>query len=138
MRFRSLCERFVGSVLVVTVLVSVHVVAHAQSERGRICVAPNPTTTPERFSPGLDYDPATLTVRIDKRPPVKWPHQESVNIDGLDRSERHLVVLTSRGKPLQSFWFRFAQFKSERLCLLFDGYQGPQLRDAAPNVCTCK
>jgi hypothetical protein len=78
--------------------------AIALATTGAICVSP--TTPPARISPGGEYNPATLTLKIDKRDAVLWPHKNSVTIDGLDRSIRHLVVLTSDGKRIQSFWFR--------------------------------
>ena len=33
----------------------------------------------------------------------------------------------SDGKPIQSFRFRFRDYKETELCLLFDGYRGPAL-----------
>lgn len=75
-------------------------------------------------------DPTTLLLKIDKGKAVPWPHKTSLKIDGLSLTERHRVVLFSGGKPLQSFWFRFAQYKSEELCLSFDGYGGPELQEA--------
>ena len=80
----------------------------AQSGRGTVCVAPNPSEPPKLVSPGGYYNPATLTIQIDKRQPIKWPHKESVQIGDLDLSERHLIVLTSDGKRIQSFWLRFS------------------------------
>src|SRR5437016_274217 len=73
-----------------------------QSGRGTVCVAPNSPEPPARISPGGAYNPATLFIRIDKKEPVAWPHKESVRIGDLDVSERHLVVLTSDGKRIQS------------------------------------
>src|SRR3974377_1111987 len=99
----------------------------AQSSRGTICVVPNSPEPPTLVSPGGFYNPATLTLIIDKRAPIPWPHKEWVRIDDLDTNERHLVVLTSDGKKIQSFWFRFSEYKTGRLCISFDGYQGVQL-----------
>lgn len=111
----------------------------AQSGRGTLCVAPNSSEPPTRFSPGQFYNPATLTLKIDKRPPVPWPHKESIKIDDLDVSERHLVVLTSDGKKIQSFWFRFSEYKTTDLCISFDGYQGVQVEDKKSSPwCKCK
>jgi hypothetical protein len=78
-------------------------------------------------------------LKIDKRPPVPWPHKESVKIDDLDVSERHLVVLVSDGKTIQSFWFRFSEYKATDLCIIFDGYEGVQLDDRKSSPwCKCK
>jgi len=57
-----------------------------------------------------------------------WPHAESVLIGNLDLDQRHLT-LTSDRKIIQSFWFRFSDYKSNDLCVAFDGYQGVQLHE---------
>jgi hypothetical protein len=110
-----------------------------QTEFGTICVLPNSSNPPTRISPGGKYNPATLTVRIDKREPIPWPHKQSVKIESLTLNERHLVVLRSDGKRIQSFRFRFSDFKDIKLCLYFDGYQGVQLGDKHNALwCKCK
>jgi hypothetical protein len=110
-----------------------------QSMHGTVCVVPNPSERPERISPGGQYNPATLSIRIDKRPPIPWPHKERVKIDDLDVGERHLVVLTSDGKRIQSFWLRFKDYESTNLCISFDGYQGVQVNDQESSLwCKCK
>lgn len=111
----------------------------AEPGQGTVCVAPNSAERPTRFSPGLEYNPATLSIKVDQRQAIPWPHKDSVKIDGLDLKERHLLVLASDGKRLQSFWFRFSDYKSVDLCIAFDGYGGPELREAkgAP-WCKCK
>jgi hypothetical protein len=110
----------------------------AQSGRGTLYVRPNSSEPPPRVSPGQFYNPATLTLKIDKRPPIPWPHKESVKIDDLDVKERHLVVLTSDGRNVQSFWFRFSDYKTTDLCIGFDGYQGVQLHEKNSPLCKCQ
>jgi hypothetical protein len=110
----------------------------AQTERGTLYVKPNSSESPTRVSPGQCYNPATLTLKIDKRAPIPWPHKESVRIDDLDVNVRHLVVLTSDGKNVQSFWFRFSDFKTTDLCIRFDGYQGVQLHEKNSPLCKCQ
>lgn len=84
------------------------------------------------------YNPATLALRIDKGKPILWPHKQSVRIEDLTLNDRHLIVLTSDGKRIQSFWFRFS-IKEAHLCLSFDGYQGVQLGDPQTALwCKCK
>jgi hypothetical protein len=108
-------------------------------ELGTVCVLPNPAEPPARFSPGGNYNPATLTVRIDKGQQLPWPHKQSVRIENLSLSGRHLIVLMSDGKRIQSLWFRFSDFKEAILCLDFDGYQGVQLGDKRTALwCKCK
>jgi hypothetical protein len=109
-----------------------------QGQRGTICVLPNPSEPPTRISPGGMYNPATLAVSVDKGKPIPWPHQRPVRIENLTLSQRHLIVLTSDSKRIQSFWFRFST-KEPRLCLSYDGYQGVQLGNPQNALwCKCK
>jgi hypothetical protein len=87
-----------------------------QRTGGTVCVLPNSAEPPSRISPGGEYNPATLTVRIDKRQPMPWPHKQPIKIENLSLDERHLVVLTSDGKRIKSFWFQFSDFKENKLC----------------------
>jgi hypothetical protein len=110
-----------------------------QSKRGTVCVAPNSPERPKVSSPGDDYNPATLSIGIDKRPPIPWPHKEGVKIDDLDVGERHLVVLTSDGKKIKSFWLRFKDYETPDSCISFDGYQGVHVDDQRSSPrCKCK
>jgi len=99
----------------------------SSNENGSICVLPNSPEPPTRISPGGEYNPKTLTLRIDKQEPIRWPHKEPVLIDGLDLQTNHLVILTSDGKRIQSFRFKFSEDDDAKLCIYFDGYQGVQL-----------
>jgi hypothetical protein len=110
----------------------------SQQESGIVCVLPNSPDPPTRISPGGEYNPSTLRVRIDKREPILWPHKHLVRIENLNLEERHLVVLTSDGKRIKSFWFRFSQYKETKLCLNFDGYQGVDLEGKLFSWCKCK
>lgn len=98
-----------------------------QSGAGSICVLPNSPKPPTRISPGGMYNPDTLTVRVDKGELVPWPHKEPVLIEGLNLQDNHFAVLTSDGKRIQSFRFKFAEEDDAKLCIYFDGYQGVQL-----------
>ena len=74
-----------------------------QGQHGTICVLSNSAEPPTRISPGGMYNPATLAVSIDNEKPILWPHKRSVRIENLILTERHLIVLTSDGKRIQSF-----------------------------------
>ena len=101
--------------------------SESNNEHGGICVLPNSPEPPTRISPGGEYNPNTLTLRIDKQEPIRWPHKQPVLIDSLDLQTNHLVVLTSDGKRIQSFRFKFSEDDDAKLCIYFDGYQGVQL-----------
>jgi hypothetical protein len=92
-----------------------------------VCVLPNSPEPPTRISPGGQCNPATLTIRIDNRETVHWPHKGRVLINDLNIQEKHLVVLTSDGKRIQSFRFKFSPDDNTKLCIYFDRYQGVQL-----------
>jgi len=109
----------------------------ANGKKGSICVLPNSPEPPTRISPGGEYNPDTLTVLFDKRQSIRWPHKEPVRIDGLDLQTNHLVVLTSDGKRIQSFRFKFSEDDDARVCVYFDGYQGVQLGNTK-NALWCK
>ena len=103
------------------------------AHHGSICVLPNSPEPPTRISPGGEYNPDTLTVRVDGQQPIPWPHKDPVLIENLDLQQRHTVVLTSDGKRIHSFRFKFSPEDESKLCVYFDGYQGVQLgnrRDA--------
>jgi hypothetical protein len=108
-------------------------------EHGTICVLPNSPDPPTRVSPGGEYNPLTLTISVDSRKPLLWPHKHLVKIEELDLTERHLIVLRSDGKPIQSFRFGFPTYKDTKLCVSFDGYQGVQFGDKYDTYwCRCK
>jgi len=67
---------------------------------------------PERFPPGvLTQRRLRISVRYLGLM-VLWPHKESREIGEMELSERHLVTLTSDGKRIQSFWFRFPNIRA--------------------------
>jgi len=110
-----------------------------QTKTGTVCVLPNSPNRPTRISPGGDYNPATLTISIDEQPPISWPHKQKVKIDSLALNERHLIVLRSDGKRIQSFRFRFSDYRDSILCVYFDGYQGVQFGGKyTTSWCRCK
>jgi len=109
------------------------------AETGTICVLPNSPDPPTRISPGGEYNPSTLTISIDQRQPIPWPHKKPVKIEEILRPGRHLITLRSDGKRIQSFWFRFSDYKDSTLCVYYDGYQGVQFGDKYTTYwCKCK
>ena len=91
---------------------------------GSVCVVPNSPERPTRISPGGNYNPDTLTVRVDARSAIRWPHGAPVLIHGLDLQGDHVIVLTSDDRRIMSARFRFSEYHDARLCASFDGYQG--------------
>ena len=111
----------------------------AQEAKGSVCVAsraddpwwnvPSPEAT----------DTRGFKVRIDKRPAVAWPAKQGLNLDDLELEGRHLlVVIDGNGKPVESVRFRFSDYRSDHLCMTYDGYQGMQLQEATRHTPWCK
>jgi hypothetical protein len=107
----------------------------AAPKTGTLCVIPDPPGCCERVT--VPFDLKTLMFRIDNGNNTQWPQKFGVKIQGLSLAEKHLVVVYSDGKPIQSFRFRFTDYKQTELCLLFDGYGGPDLRPTN-KLCHCK
>jgi hypothetical protein len=96
----------------------------AEIKTGTLCVIPDP---PGQYLTTIPFDLKTLMFRIDDGKRTPWPQKTGFKVEGLSLSEKHLVIVYSWGKPIQSFRFRFEP-KETGLCLLFDGYGGPDLR----------
>ena len=128
--------------MAVTLVLLVSISGAAQRGTGSVCV-------PARINDPFWKEPATfpngeinsrgLKIRVDTRPVEEWPQRKSLKIDGLDTSERHLlVVLDSSGKPIESVRFKFSDYKSTDLCMSYDGYQGIGLEEATRRTPWCK
>ena len=99
-----------------------------ESENGSLCVTPAPAQPDPRSAPGLACLSGKLSLKIDTRQAVPWPHKECVKIEGLDLKQRHRVTILCDGKHEQSFSFRFSEFKSKQPCLFItDLYKTAQL-----------
>ena len=113
--------------------------AQPQPQRGTVCIAPISSEPPTWISPGGEYNPATLSVKIDRGRLIPWPHKECVSIGDLDLNQRHLVTVTSDGKPIQSLWFRFSEYGNNDLCVSFDAYTLIQVHGVKHSPsCKCK
>ena len=76
---------------------------------------------------------------MDKRPAMAELQKKSLKIEGLESSERHLlVVLDSGDKAIEDVWFRFSEYKSTDLCMSYDGYQGVPLHEDTRRTPWCK
>jgi hypothetical protein len=107
----------------------------AEPKTGMLCVIPDPPGCCNRVT--IRFDLNTLMFRIDNGNKTQWPQKVGLKVEGLSLGEKHLVVVYSGGKPIQSFRFRFTDYNESELCLLFDGYGGPDLRHMSKS-CGCK
>lgn len=128
--------------MVVTLVLSISTSGAAQGSTGSVCVAArvdDPFFKEPAVLPNGEINSHGLKVRIDKRPAEEWPQRKSLKFDGLDTSERHLlVVLNSSGKPIESVSFKFADYTSTDLCMSYDGYGGIGLQQATRRNPWCK
>ncbi len=107
----------------------------AQTNTGTLCVISDPPGCCDRVT--VPFELKTLMFKIDNGNKTPWPQKAGLKVDGLSLGENHVVVVYSRGKPIQSFRFRFTDYKETELCLLFDGYGGPEMRPKNKS-CDCK
>jgi hypothetical protein len=107
----------------------------AEPKTGMLCVIPDPPGCCDRVT--IPFDLKTLMFRIDNGNKTPWPQKVGLKVEGLSLGEKHLVVVYSEGKRIQSFRFSFTDYKEVELCLLFDGYGGPDLRHMS-KLCGCK
>jgi hypothetical protein len=110
----------------------------SEPARDTICVLAQPNHFPDGIVMGmLYYNPATLKLRIDKQEAISWPHKQNLKISDLDAEGRHLLTIISDGKPIQSVWFRFAEFETPVICLHFDSYGAIQMENIKHSLCKC-
>ena len=107
----------------------------AEPKTGMLCVIPDPPGCCQLIT--IPFDLKTLMFKIDNGKKTPWPQKMGLKIDDLSLTEKHLVVVYWSGKAQQSFRFRFTDYKETELCLLFDGYGGPDLRSMS-RLCHCK
>jgi len=131
-----------AGLMAVTLIVLVSISVTAQRGTGSVCVAAridDPFFKEPAALPNGEINSHGLKVRVDRRPVMEWPQRKSLKIDGLDTSDRHLlVVLDSSGKAIESVRFKFSDYKSTELCMTYDGYQGIGLQEATRRTPWCK
>jgi hypothetical protein len=108
-------------------------------QSGTICVLPIALAMETKGLSVGDHRTAMLGLRIDKRQELPWPHNQPVKIEPLSLSERHVVVVTSKNKPVQSFRFDFVDYSDAKLFLVFDGSEHAHLGGSGrASWCSCK
>ncbi len=129
------------ALLAITVVLICSITGAADPETGSVCVASR-AADPFRGqvipSTG-EVSSGGLRVKIDKQPSLPWPQRESLKIADLDLHDRHLLaVVGASGKSVESLWFRFSDFKSNNLCMSYDGYQGIGMAEQSRRTPWCK
>jgi len=128
--------------IVIALVLLISHFACAQQSGGSVCIAArvdDPFWKEPATLPNGEINSHGLKFKIDKRSATEWPQQKSLKIEGLDTTERHLVVVLDSGsKPIQSVWFKFSVYKSIELCMAYDGYQGISLQETTRRTPWCK
>jgi hypothetical protein len=90
----------------------------AQADQGSVCLIPiskswaDVMTAENLICPAENY-----RVKFDGHRAFEWPSKESVEIDDLDTSQKHKIVLYCGKKDIQKLTIEFSKFKSTRLAL---------------------
>jgi hypothetical protein len=84
----------------------------AEPKTGMLCVIPDPPGCCDKVT--IPFDLKTLMFRIDNGNKTPWPKKVGLKVEGLSLGEKHLVVVYSDGKPIQSFRFHFTDYKENR------------------------
>jgi hypothetical protein len=114
----------------------------AKVTSGSICIA---TVTPPNSGQKSLANPsggnriASYSIQIDKGKPLTTSKDKSINVSGLAVEKRHLVRIFGDGKLVESFWFAFSEFSTNKLCLFFKPlYETWQLWDAKDGGAWCR
>src|SRR5205814_4437771 len=120
--------------MALTLVLLVSISGAARRGPGSVCVAAridDPFWKEPATLPNGEINSHGLKIRVDRRPVEEWPQRKSFKIDGLDISERHLlVVLDSSAKPIESVRLKLAVYQSTDLCMTYDGYEAIDLQEA--------
>lgn len=102
---------------------------------GTLCVVAVPPDPDPRA-----YISEHFGVRLDQGPWVAVSAIKTTRIGDVDIGARHLIRIRDGKKVVESFWFRFDDYKSRDLCLWYKSwYQTWSLSDAAQQgrMCRC-
>lgn len=109
---------------------------------GAVCIAPVPKPVAGGKSlanPAGGNKVQAYSVQIGDKPSATALAEKPVLVDGLARAKAHLVSIKGDGRPVASFKFRFEDYKSDRLCLVFSPlYETWRMRAAAAGGPGCK
>ncbi len=108
---------------------------HAQASTGSVCLA---HLLPPTHKPDAQPD-ASSSVEIDGRPRQVLSDHSASLVPDLAIDKKHLVRIFAGDKQIESFWFRFSQFQSRRLCLIKDNFYGTwRLWEAKDHGADCR
>jgi len=115
----------------------------AEAGSGTVCLASVPRPNSEEITLGNPEGGNRVfdfSVQIDNRPIQAISYAKGVRLTGLDLKRRHLIKIRNQGALIQSFFFRFTEYKSDDLCLWFKAlYETWSLWSAehARGICDC-
>jgi hypothetical protein len=109
--------------------------ARTQAANGTICIVAVPPDPDPRA-----YISEHFGVRLDQGPWVAVSATKTTRVVDLHTGSKHLVSIRDGKRVVESFWFRFDDYKSRDLCLWYKSwYQTWSLSDAAQQgrMCRC-
>ena len=124
----------------------------ASSESGTVCInrfgpdppQPCPTGTADvgiNPVPEFRWESTRFKIQIDALPPAEISCHESATVVGVPLGVKHKVAIWVESRRLETFFFRFEEKGSERLCLDFVPFYGTwQLEAFRPGTtkpCIC-
>jgi hypothetical protein len=115
-----------------------------KASSGSIClaaIAPPNSGEKSLANPSGGNRISAYSVQLDRRKAITISKNKSINVSGVAVDKRHLVKIFGDGKVTQSFWFRFSEFTTTKLCLWFNPlYETWQLWDAKDGgaKCSCR
>jgi hypothetical protein len=133
---------FLGFVLFFSLGVAVR--AQSKTAAGSICLAPfeSPTSGEKSLAnPAGGNRVSTYSIQVDKMSPVVLSNERPVRISSIGTGRKHLIKIIGDGKIVESFWFKFGEFKTKDLCLFFNSlYETWSLWDGKEGraICKCK
>jgi len=112
-------------------------------QNGLVCIAPIPKPTPGKRSlanPTGGSRNYEYSVQIDNGQILSLPYETNMTYPRLNLKRSHLIVIRDKNHIVESFWFRFEEYHTGRLCLwykpLYDSWSLWDLSDSQ-HLCEC-
>lgn len=93
----------------------------AQSDQGSVCIFPELRDNSDQmwitFSGNTACTGRNYRLQFDQHKTFAWPTKESLEIDDLDPSSEHTIVVSCGQKQIQTLTLRLSSYKTRQLAL---------------------
>ncbi|MFC1838955.1 hypothetical protein ACFL1N_05190 [Thermodesulfobacteriota bacterium] len=111
--------------IIVLVLAVVFIAANTYGDQkyGVVCIGPIPA--PDTNTKACEVNPKwcaenhEFSIQIDDGIILPVPYGVNKKYERIKTGERHLLIIRDKGKIIESFWFSFENYNTEKLCLWF-------------------